>query len=107
MAKLVHYFKDADMRCTHKGLTMMARKSRINPDRLGASEYLLFVNRAQTMFKLLGPNNVMVHVRSSTGRLDLRTLQYLPSNFSGENFSYKQALKKVIEKDFKKRQSRR
>lgn len=100
MARLVHYFRGADMRCNHRGLTLIAKRNKLDPQTLEQGEYLLYVNNAQTMAKLLGPGNVLIHLRSERGRLDFRVLRYLPKTFQGSQFDYDAALKKAIERDF-------
>jgi hypothetical protein len=103
VSHIVHYFKDADMRCGHDGLKALARKHRYRPEVLSKGEFLLFVNAKQTIAKVLGEGNALLHIKSETGRLELKTLRYLPQIFGGKAFGYAEALKLVIEKDFKEK----
>jgi hypothetical protein len=106
VAKLIHYFKDTDLRYGHNGLTIMAARKKLDPQTMGAGEFILFVNRTQTMFKLLGPNRTLVHVKSERGKVDFRVLHYLPKQFSGQSFNYDEALRKVLENDWKRKKGK-
>jgi hypothetical protein len=106
VAHIVHYFKDADMRCAHHGLSVLAKKHKHSVETLKSGEFLLFVNARQTIAKVLGAGGVILHLKSENGRIDFRTLRYLPQLFSGKHFTYNDALSKVIEEDFRARSNR-
>lgn len=107
MAKLIHYYKNVDMRNAHAGLLAICSKNKIDVSALKTGEFVLFVNRAQTVIKLLGPSGIIVHVKDS-GRLDLRTIQHIPEQFgAGNGWSYQDALKKVVERDMAIRRAKK
>lgn len=101
MSKVVHYFPNTDMRCSHDGLSLIAKKAGFNE--IGQGDFLLFVNRAKTHLKVLTTNHIVAHYRSPSGRVDLGAIQYLPLAFAGEGFDFNRALKAKLEKDLAKR----
>lgn len=105
MAVIVHYFKDTDMRCAHDGLKYLAKQAKQNPEALKPGEFMLFVNSGQTIAKILGSGNAILHLKSESGRIDFRTLRYLPEMFAGKTFTYNDALKEVITKDFRRKKA--
>lgn len=105
MAKLVHFFKNTDMRNAHAGLLSICKKEKVDAQNLKVGEFVLFINRTQSVIKLLGPNGTIVHVKSGH-RLDLRTIQQIPENFNGTGWTYASALKKVVERDMAIRKGR-
>lgn len=103
MNKIISVFPNSDLRSSHKGLSILAVKAkRKNSNELLNGEFHLFLNRSQSMFKMLAANNVLVHYKSPRGRVDIQTIQYLPECFNGGKLDYDKALKAVLEKTLKK-----
>jgi len=106
---IVSYFPDTDLRSGHFGLGVLAKLAGKAASTLGQGEFIVFVNRRQSAMKLLAAHNVLVHVKAPTeaGRLDLRTIKFIPKYFNGTSFNYKKALAEVLEKDFRRKTDRR
>lgn len=101
MSKIVRYFKDTDLRQGHQGLAKIARAEDIDTRFLGQGEYLLFVNRAQTAFKMLAHEKILVHYRNGTQRLHPGTFALLPRYFDGRQINYDAALSEALRRDFR------
>lgn len=101
--RVIHYFPNTDLRCNHKGLGELARKAKIVTMVMGAGEFLLFVNRRQTGFKLLAPNNVLVYQKVTSGRLHPRVFTLLPKYFNGGELDFQGATREAITRDFKEK----
>lgn len=103
MNSIISVFPNADLRCGHTGLAITAADGNKSADNLKPGQFLLFINRKQTAFKLLAFNNTLVHYRSPAGRIDLRAIQYLPQCFTAGKFNYDIALKRMFEKTLRKK----
>lgn len=97
MNKLVRYVPDVDLRLGYDGLNKIVPL--LN---LGKGEFVAFVNRAQTKIKLCTGNDVIAYMRLSKGRIDPRTIQYLPEYFCGGYIQYDKAMERVLRKSFPK-----
>lgn len=98
---IISVFPNADLRCSHLGLTIEARKKGKDPRTLDHGDFLLFINRRQSAMKLFGSNNTIIHHRAARGRIELRTIQYIPQCFHAGKFDYDKALGIVLEKKLK------
>lgn len=101
MNNLIKVFPNSDLRCSHKGLGILAGKS--DPKTLDAGNFLLFINRSQSAFKMLAAGNVLVHYKSPRGRVHIDAIQYLPHCFSGWDLNYDKALGMSLDKLLAKR----
>ncbi len=96
--RLMNFFFDSDLRSGHTGLTKVAKKNRINTDSLQPGEFVIFINKALSAFKLYGSNNTLVYYRSPRGRIDLNTIQFLPQVFNAGQLNYSKALELAFHK---------
>lgn len=96
----IRFFPNADLRCGHLGLGEFAlKKGKIDTSLLKPGEFLIFANRIQSKFKIIGPNNILIYLKSNgTERIPIRAIQLLPKLFSGEEFNFKAAAKLGFEK---------
>lgn len=95
---LVSVFPNTDLRSGHFGLRKLSLKFKKNPEILEKGQFLLFINRAQSAFKMYASNNTLVHYKSPRGRIDIRTIEHLPECFNGGQINYDKALATVLEK---------
>ena len=65
MSKIVRVYPDSDLRCGHTGLAAACKDAQ---KQLKMGNFIMFLNRSQTAFKLLAPNDVLVYYRSSARR---------------------------------------
>lgn len=101
--EIIKYFPNTDLRCSHFGLTLVSKKAGIDVKKLEKGNFLVFVNSRKDAMKILTAGDLLVHYKSPSGRIDIRTLRYIPQAFSGTKFTYDIALTKVLEDDFRKR----
>lgn len=102
--KLIHVFQEVSMRKGHPGLTELAMKQKLDPQRLKLGEYIVFINRPLTALKLFATGNTVAHFKmpDGAGRLDMRTIAMIPRFFNGKQIDYHGAVKAIIEKTLKK-----
>lgn len=100
MAKALQIFLNADFRNVHEGLAAIAKKNKLDVEKLESGEYLIFVNTAKDRLKLYAANNVVAYLKMKSGKIDLRTIQLIPQAFNGSGrIDYDAALKEVIERE--------
>lgn len=94
---LVRFFADSDLRCGHKGLEEIARRSGIYLSDLSRGEFLLFTNKALTSAKYLGRDGVLAFVKLGKTQLTPKQIVSMPHSFYGPSF----AVSKNTAKTFK------
>lgn len=99
--RIIRFFPDTDLRSGHLGLRAVAKDHNIDISKLRTGEFLAFSNRSQTDMKIYAPGNVLVHVKSPQGRLDLRVVKLIPTFFNGQEFNYPAALERVLKERMK------
>ncbi len=100
--RIIRYISDTHMALQHQGLTKIAKKFNLEPTALQPGEYIVFMNSAQNAFKLMAPNNVIAYYRHPKNhKIDPRVISLIPKVFSGREIDMDQALKTVIERDFR------
>lgn len=98
--RIVRYISGVHMGLAHLGLKKIAGEL---IDGLDSGEFVIFMNSKQNAFKLLAPNNILVYYRHPKNhRIDPRVISLIPLVFDGKEIKMDLALKKVLEKDFKK-----
>jgi len=83
-SRIVLYIDNVNMGLGHPGLTELAKKWKVNVEKLGPHEMLLFINRAKDKLKVMGSEGkVLAYLRMPRGqRLRLEAIQYIPQVFS-------------------------
>ena len=100
MNKIIRCVFNADLRCAHDGLSQMLKKSfKIDTGALEVGEYVVCINSAKTIVKIYAAGNTIAHYKSTRGRIDLKTLQYIPRYFNGAKFNYEGALLEAVLKE--------
>jgi hypothetical protein len=103
--KLAHLFFNVNMSLGHNGLVLLMGKKRKKLQ--SKEECALFVNTAFTSVKLMTfDTSFVAYFKKSSGQLDPATIRYLPEFLEGGEIKYNAALKKVIDKHFKKRENK-
>lgn len=90
---LVRVFFSSDMRCSHKGLKLICEENNFSPSE---NELVVFVNRKQTMFKLLSGPDTVGFYKSPSGRVTMDAIQYLPEAFNGHRINFNSAIKRAL-----------
>lgn len=98
--EIIKVFPETNLRSGHPGLADIAQKARVNLDNVGAGEFLLFINKKQTAFKLFAPNTV-IHYKHPRGKILLETVQHFPQILRAGKFSYDKALERVLDRRLK------
>jgi hypothetical protein len=85
------------MAYSHKGLSEIAKKNKIDVKNLSESEFVVFINKRLNAVKIYAPNNIIAYLRSPDGkRLEMKTIQMIPYYFRGGQFQYDKALERVL-----------
>jgi hypothetical protein len=101
MSKIISVFPETDLRKGHLGLRELYKK---DISKMG-SNFVIFINRKQTAFKLLN-GNLVVHYRAPFGRIDINTIQFLPYCFDATGaFNYNKALEAVFKHKLAKKKN--
>ena len=105
MSQIVHVFPNSDLRSGHKGLRAVALRGKRNPDQLDNGHFILFINRAQSAFKLLAAGNLLIHYKSPKDRMiDIKAIRYLPAAFTKDGkFDYNIAVQHSLKEWLGKR----
>src|SRR5687767_6054463 len=104
MARALQVFFDSDLRCSHDGLALVAKKAKIDVSKLQPGEYVLFINSEKNKLKLFTANNVLAYLRLERGKLEERTISLIPEAFMASGkIDYEKALRQVIEKELGKK----
>ena len=94
---LTHCFLNTDLRCQHDGLTLIAKKRRVDVMELPTGEHVIFINTNQNKMKMFSPGGVLSYLRLKTGKIDLNTLAKIPQSFGeGIEVAYSRSLRKVL-----------
>lgn len=88
---IIHCFYDADMRCSHQGLSLLAKKEGVHIERLKQGRFVCFINAKGDRVKLLTTENVLVYLKSKE-RITEEQIRSIPKLFYGSTFNFKKAL---------------
>ncbi len=98
---IVTVIPETHMGSGHTGLTALAKRHKIFVGDLSPGEFVLFLNRAQTAFKLFASNNVVVHYKHERGLINIDVVKFIPRVFNSGKFSYDAALEEVLNRKLK------
>jgi hypothetical protein len=105
--RVLQVFLNSDMRCNEPGLTIIAKKNGIDATKLQIGQYLIFINRSQTMLKVFAFGRVIASYRSPHGRLEPLMLVEIPKAFKGVGMNFDAPLKAALFELLKKYRRRR
>lgn len=95
--KITQVFLGADMRCSHYGLSVLAKSYGIDTEKLPKNHMLVFINRAQTHLKVYVSGNIIAHTKRK--KISLDAIKEIPYAFSYHGkVDYDSALKISLEK---------
>lgn len=101
MNKIVHLFTKSDLRLGHRGLRLLAAKSKVDLNKLEVGEYALFANNSLTGMKVFAANNTVIYCKSPSHRpFDIRAMNALPEFIEGSSINYDAALLSVFRKKY-------
>lgn len=104
MARALQIFLNADLRCSHEGLTIIAKKEKIDVDKLVPGEYVIFINTQKNKVKLYAANQIVAYLRLPRGHIDLRVIQLIPKAFESKGrIDYDQSLKEMLQRELPER----
>lgn len=97
MNRVLHIFKESDLRCMHDGLSKIAKtRAGVNLSNLKKGEFVFFINTSFDKIKIFCPNQMVCYLRSPQGRLNAEALKHIPNTFDGSDFSYGKALEAYL-----------
>lgn len=98
--EIARVFLDVSMSLGFQGLEKIMRDSKMNPDAIAPGKFTVFINKAQTSFKLvIGKHHLLYH-RNGHRRFPLEAIQEFPQFFDGKKLDFAGAVKKTLEKKF-------
>ncbi len=98
--EIARVYLDISMSMSFKGLTEIMRKSKLNPESLAPEQFTLFVNKAQTAFKVLIGTHYLVYHNNGRRVFPLEAVQEFPLFFDGHKIDFAGAARKVIERKY-------
>ncbi len=102
--RLLHFIPDTDLRCSHEGLKLVAKKKKINLDDMRIGDCVIFANRSLNKIKMFASGTKCMVFYSNDGRkIATDTIQFLPAFLSGGELNYRGALKTAIDQHFKRK----
>lgn len=97
MNSVARVFLDTHMGLSFDGLNSLMRKAKFNTENLDEGDFVMFLNRKCTAYKVLKPHaKVIVYQNFGTRRVPLDAIQYLPRNFGGSKFEFEKAVEKAL-----------
>lgn len=93
--KIARVYLDCDLRCSFDGLNALLKKDGVE---IASSpgNFVLFMNRKATAFKLLTANSYLMFYRSPSGRIALDAIQNIPEFFDGTRLDFNKAVEKTV-----------
>jgi len=89
------YF-DTSMAFSFDRLAEIMRKSHMPVESLKSGEFIVFVNRKQTAFKLLATANVMVYHNNKNRKFPVTAITHFPEFFDGKTIDLAKAVEREI-----------
>lgn len=93
--RVLRFFPNSDLRCSHDGLRKIAKKFKIEPYELEQGEFLVFANTKQNRIKVYAPGNIVAYLKHDQ-RIDLDMIRLIPSYFNGQAFDFEGAEKQML-----------
>lgn len=101
--RMVQIVFNADLRCSHDGLRLLAKSLKINLDALVVGEFVVFINTNKNMLKIFAAGNTIAHFKNEKSRMiNMKILSMIPRFFNGKELKYDEALAEVIRKEIKR-----
>lgn len=100
---ILQIFHDTDLRNVHRGLAEIAKKHKVDVNKLRDNEHLIFLNSAKTKIKLYSSHGLVSYYVSPSGKLNLHMIDELPKAFGAQGFDWKKAERVALEKLLKKK----
>lgn len=97
--RIARVYLDCDLRCGFEGLTKAAKGTKVSE--LGKGDFVLFMNRAGTAFKILAGNQYLTYFKNGHRRIPLDAIQLLPEYFDGQRLDMVGAVKETVLKKLK------
>lgn len=94
--RIARVYFDMDLRCAFDGFREHLRAEKIEPEKLGKGDLIVFMNRKMTMFKMLAGDRYLVTYTNGNRRIPLEAIQYLPTYFDGSALSFSKAVEKSV-----------
>lgn len=91
--RLTRVFLESDLRCGFEGLRLIAEKSGIDLKK----NTVMFINTANTGFKLLANDTYCVYYKNGHRKIPLDALRFLPEAFGGSKMEMESAVRKSLE----------
>lgn len=100
MSQIVRVFPETNLINGHLGLSKIAKDAKVDVNTLKDGEFLIFINKRQSAFKLYAAKQILVYYRHpKQHRMELQAIQYIPQIFQAKKrISYDEALTVLLKK---------
>lgn len=106
--RIIRVFPETNCINSHNGLTEIAKKAGIDVASLPENQYLVFINKAQTLVKVLTSSNILAFYHSPKGRITMAAIQNIPYAFmSTEQFDMNRAIEMALEELLERKKNSR
>lgn len=103
--KIKYIFLDQDLRMAQLGLLKKMKQKRAS---LKGTQFALFLNRQQTMFKLLSSDNVvLISYKNAYGRINPLMIRDLHKYWDGTKINIDKAQRESLQKSLEKKLKRK
>lgn len=96
MNAIARVFLDVHMGMNFDGLSRLMIKEKLDIRKLGKGDFVIFLNRKCTAFKILAGNSYLVYYKNKNRKIPLEAIQYLPASFGGDEFEFNKAVEKSL-----------
>jgi hypothetical protein len=79
--EVVRVYMNADLRCGIVGLKNHLQAKRVAVSQMQDTDFVFFLNRSKTQFKLLWAQNYLITYKAPKGKVTLEALQKIPLAF--------------------------
>lgn len=94
------YF-DTSMSLSFGGLSEMMKKSKLDIGTIESGEFVVFVNRKQTAFKLLCGPSLLVYHNNGGRRFPITAITQMPRFFDGSKIDFSAAVDRAVRENMK------
>lgn len=98
--EIARVYFDVSMSMSFHGLQEIMRKSKVNPAVVPPGKFTVFINKAQTAFKVLVGTHHIIYHNNGTRRFPLEAIQNFPEFFDARKLDFNAAVKKTVTKKY-------
>lgn len=93
---IARVFFDVHLGQSFEGLGLLMKKNKIDPRTLPNGDFVIFINRKATAFKLLAGASYLVYYKNGNRRIPLDAIQHLPASFGGTELEFNRVIERTL-----------